>query len=65
MMHGYKGIDAGKPFYLGSNINISNLRNSNPQTKLLYPSTVFMREIKQLRAAGYTKVGDYMLPPKK
>ncbi len=54
------GIDANKPFYLGSNISIGNLRSDDPR----FPTTVFMRELKQLREAGYTRVGDYMMPPK-
>lgn len=53
------GIDAKKPFYLGSNPTINNLRSGNP----LYPKTVFMRELQQLKAAGYTRQGDYMIPP--
>jgi hypothetical protein len=53
------GIDSGKPFYLGSPINMGNLRSGNPT----YPTTVFFRELKQLRDAGYRRVGDYMVPP--
>lgn len=55
------GIDAKKPFYLGSNPTMKNLRSNNPQ----YPTTVFFRELKQLRAAGYTRQGDWMMPPGK
>ena len=53
------GINAGKPFYLGSNISISNLRSGNP----LYPTTILFRELKQLRDANYFRQGDWMLPP--
>jgi hypothetical protein len=53
------GIDGGKPFYLGSNISIGNLRSGNP----MYPKTVFFRELEQLKAAGYIKQGDWMYPP--
>jgi RHS repeat-associated protein len=56
------GIDANKKFYLGSDINIGNLR-SQPYPHSRYPTTIFMRELKQLRAAGYKRVGDYMVPP--
>jgi hypothetical protein len=55
------GIDAQKPFYLGSNISISNLRSGNP----IHPKTVFFRELEQLRAAGYQKQGNWMMPPKR
>ncbi|MDE1465723.1 hypothetical protein [Spartinivicinus poritis] len=55
------GIDARKKFYLGSNIDFKNLRTDNPK----YPTTVFFRELKQLRDAGYKKVGNYMVPPSK
>jgi hypothetical protein len=54
------GIDAGKPFYLGSNITPGNLRSGNPT----YPYTVFFRELKQLRDAGYYREGNMMMPPK-
>lgn len=54
------GIDAGKPFYLGSNISPNNLRSGNPT----YPFTVFFRELKQLRDAGYYRQGNMMLPPR-
>ena len=57
----YGGIDAGKPFYLGSNISIGNLRSGDA----LFPTTVFFRELKQLRGAEYHRQGDWMLPPKK
>lgn len=56
-VHG--GIDAGKPFYLGSNISFKNLRSGDP----VYPKTVFFRELSQLRDAGYFRQGDWMLPP--
>lgn len=54
------GIDANKPFYLGSNISFKNLRSGNP----VYPKTVFFRELSQLRDAGFYRQGDWMLPPK-
>ena len=54
------GIDAKKKFYLGSDPTIKNLRTDNPK----YPTTVFFRELKQLRDAGYVREGDYMVPPK-
>ncbi|MGI4792751.1 MAG: RHS repeat-associated core domain-containing protein, partial [Janthinobacterium lividum] len=54
------GIDANKPFYLGSNTSIGNLRSPAGSP---YPTTVFMRELKQLREAGYTRQGDYLIPP--
>lgn len=53
------GIDARKPFYLGSDISIRNLRSSNPT----YPTTVFFRELQQLRSAGYVRRGNLMVPP--
>ncbi|MFD2312539.1 RHS repeat-associated core domain-containing protein, partial [Microbulbifer halophilus] len=55
------GIDANKPFYLGSDPTISNLR-SRPYPHGDYPTTVTFRELKQLRAAGYSREGDYMVP---
>ncbi|MDB4020374.1 hypothetical protein N9491_07170, partial [Planktomarina temperata] len=60
------GIDAGKPFYLGSNPDISNYRaawNALEGNRGNYPQTIFFREMKQLRDAGYRLVGDNMLPP--
>lgn len=50
------GIDAGKPFYLGSNPDISNYRaawNALEGNRGDHPETVFLREMKQLRDAGY------------
>src|SRR5690606_598501 len=61
------GIDAGKPFYLGSSPDISNYRaawNALEGNRGSHPQTVFFREMKQLRDAGYRLEGDYMLPPK-
>ena len=52
------GIDGKKKFYLGSSETPANLwdaKNKRP--------TVLAREIQQLRNAGYTKVGDYYIPP--
>ena len=60
------GIDAGKPFYLGSRPDISNYRsawNALEGNRGSHPQTVFLREMKQLRDAGYRLEGDYMLPP--
>ena len=54
------GIDAKKKYYLGSNPNDSNLYNPPGSD---YPTTVFHREIEQLKKAGYTQVGNYMVPP--
>ena len=55
------GIDAKKHFYLGSPIKVKNLRTTEwPHDE--YGTTVFMRELKQLRGAGYVKNGDYMMP---
>jgi hypothetical protein len=56
------GVDGGKPFYLGSNPTISNLR-TQPYPHSPYPTTVTFRELQQLRSAGYQRVGDYMMPP--
>ncbi|ODS23908.1 hypothetical protein AB835_06670 [Candidatus Endobugula sertula] len=61
------GIDAGKPFYLGSSPDISNYRaawNALEGNRGNHPQTVFFREMKQLRDAGYRLEGDYMVPPK-
>lgn len=60
------GIDANKAFYLGSSPDISNYRNAWDElgrNRGNYPSTVFFREMKQLRDAGYRLEGNYMLPP--
>jgi LysM repeat protein len=54
------GVDAQKPFYLGSDISIGNLRSGNP----IFPKTVYFRELQQLRGAGYYREGDFMMPPK-
>jgi filamentous hemagglutinin len=54
------GIDAQRPFYLGTPIKIGGLRSGDP----IYPTTVYFRELQQLRAAGYYREGDLMLPPK-
>lgn len=53
------GIDANKPFYLGSEISFKTLRSGDP----IYPKTIFFRELSQLRDAGYYRQGDWMLPP--
>ncbi|HWO08457.1 MAG TPA: RHS repeat-associated core domain-containing protein, partial [Polyangiaceae bacterium] len=54
------GIDARKPFYLGSNPGGANYFNPPGSA---HPTTVFHREMGQLQAAGYTRQGDYMMPP--
>lgn len=53
------GINARKPFYLGSEISFKNLRSGDP----VFPKTVFFRELSQLRDAGYVRQGDSMVPP--
>lgn len=64
------GIDAKRSFYLGSNPSISNYRaagifdsNGNFLGRGEFPDTVFFREMRQLRDAGYRLDGDYMRPP--
>jgi hypothetical protein len=42
-------MDAQRPFYLGTPIKISDLRSGDP----IYPTTVYFRELQQLRSAGY------------
>ena len=54
-------IDARRSFYLGSEVNIRNLRSGDP----LYPRTIYMRELQQLRSAGYYRDGNVMLPPRR
>ncbi len=54
------GIDAGKPFYLGSEPGYRNFYN-DPGSR--FPTTVFYREWNQLLDAGYHRVGNYMFPP--
>jgi YD repeat-containing protein len=54
------GIDAQHPFYLGSPIKMSTLRSGDP----IFPTTVYFRELQQLRAAGYYREGEFMLPPR-
>ncbi|MCH9813918.1 MAG: hemagglutinin repeat-containing protein [Epsilonproteobacteria bacterium] len=54
------GIDTKKKFYLGSNIDIQTLRNSDPGSS--YKATVYLDELKQLKNAGYCRQGDYMVP---
>lgn len=63
------GIDAQRSFYLGSNPNIANYRAAaefDSNGKYLgrgdHPDTVFFREMRQLRDAGYRLDGDYMRP---
>ncbi|MEJ2019691.1 MAG: hypothetical protein P8X51_15840, partial [Maritimibacter sp.] len=60
------GIDANKTFYLGSKPDISNFRaawDALEANRGNHPATVFFREMKQLRDAGYRLEGDYMVPP--
>jgi hypothetical protein len=55
--------------------NIADMRGSvylgSPQTQATLwdavknRATVFARELEQLRGAGYTQAGDYMVPPVK
>jgi hypothetical protein len=55
------GIDSKQVFYLASSPTDENFTSINPE----YPGeTVFAREYKMLMNAGYTKVGDYLIPPK-
>jgi RHS repeat-associated protein len=55
------GISNKQTFYIASPTTRNNLVSSNP----LYPGkTVFARELGMLTDAGYTRVGDYMVPPK-
>ena len=56
------GIDAKKPFYLGSDpFNEKNLISNNPQ----HPRTVFSQELDQLKSSGYKFDGDYLVPQEK
>ena len=64
------GIDAGRPFYVASHPEIANYRSvarEGPGGEFLgrggYPETVFFKEMKQLRDAGYYLDGDFMRPP--
>lgn len=52
-----EGIDRGQTFYLASPINLSTLRSQE------WRVTVYFRELKMLRDAGYYRVGDFMMPP--
>ena len=56
------GIDARRSFYLGSPIRFNTLR---PVDRSLHPTTVYYRELRQLREAGYYRQGDYMVPPRR
>ncbi|MBK8869645.1 MAG: hypothetical protein IPN19_01020 [Elusimicrobia bacterium] len=51
------GIDRQAKFYLVSPQNSVTLRNASGES-------MFARELRQLRTAGYRQVGDFMLPPK-
>jgi hypothetical protein len=50
------GIDRNATFYIGSPQNNSTLNRP-------WGNSVFARELKQLYAAGYEMVGDYLIPP--
>jgi RHS repeat-associated protein len=54
------GIDARKPFYLGTNPGGSNFFTPPGSA---YPTTVFYREMQQLQGAGYIQRGSHMVPP--
>ncbi len=58
------GIDAKKHFYLGSESSVAHLRAQAWPHHPQYPYTVKYRELKQLNAVGYTRSGDYLMPPK-
>ena len=53
-----QGIERGDVFYLASQINSSNLANTQ------YGISVFGRELDALLQAGYQRVGDYLAPPR-
>jgi hypothetical protein len=53
-----EGIENSHIFYLASPINKQNLWDAAKNR-----TTVFGRELNQLTEAGYTRVGDYMVPP--
>ena len=53
-------IDQKKPAYLASPVNKSTLWDAVNNRE-----TVLARELRQLEAAGYKRVGDWMVPPAK
>ncbi|MEJ2611220.1 MAG: hypothetical protein P8179_14345 [Candidatus Thiodiazotropha sp.] len=57
------GIDSRKKFYLGSPTTVNNLRTQSYPYHSDFPHTVTYRELKQLQNSGYTRVGNYLVPP--
>ena len=54
------GIENNQVFYTASPMTENNLISSNP----MYPGeTVYAREIRMLKEAGYVQDGDYFIPP--
>jgi Flp pilus assembly pilin Flp len=54
------GIRNKQDFYISSDLTPGNLVSSNPK----YPGeTVFAREIRMLKEAGYVRRGDYLVHP--
>ncbi len=58
------GIDAKKRFYVATPridpiTGNDNYVSGNPE----HPETIFKQEIDQLKAAGYVRQGEYMVPP--
>ncbi len=54
------GIRNKQDFYIASDLSAANLVSSNPK----YPGeTVFAREIRMLKDAGYVRRGDYLVHP--
>jgi len=52
------GIDNNQDFYIASPITEKNLISANPK----YPGeTVFAREIRMIKEAGYVQKGDYFI----
>jgi len=55
-----EGIENNQTFYTASPMTENNLISSNP----MYPGeTVYAREIRMLKEAGYVQEGDYFIPP--
>ncbi len=59
-----RGIAEGRSFLLASEINFSTLRRIEYTDcgDVLRDLTVYFRELKMLRDAGYVRQGDYMVP---
>jgi hypothetical protein len=60
-----RGIGEGRTFLLASETNISSLREIRDITEggtQLRELTVFFREMKVLRDAGYVRFGNSMIP---